>query len=739
MTSSRTNHDQNAGPAMEPLEVRSLMSNDFASVGLSFDTHFFGDTTPGVFATEGVLQDNGAAFGDTFFGAGTGRTRVGGLVFDSLDRFPDGRYRRHPNEGTLGGAFEANGAQFLTTDGFPAGWWFGDFGDGDKEAEFIVERPDQASISDFQGTWRFSLLGAHVPTDNFYSGNGRLVVHSGRIDWTAESGFVPGDGGSSNILTVTSDGRLFTDLDEYFYLSRDGSVMIFADMSTGDGHVFMGVAVRDTAAPPPQELVGDYLLEWGFTDANALGGPNDQVDYRQRYLRLEPDGDYRIWDLDRYDSGHTSNDDALSRGFWHTSGNALVLDRSNSADVLTLAISSNLSTLVGLDLDSGSGTDAILGLATRAFPHGVPGVAVPPILNTPASVPAGRPVVYQLGTDNIWEVVDLIAETGGPIITGDLVSWVDPKDGLGYAAGVSSSGLILYSQPSSGHWTFRNLTSEVFGGEAITGSLQAMTSPDGLVTLTGLSANGELLRYYQTGDTIGAGYRWFFGNINDQDLLPQGQSTPAFVGNLVGYATSWGGLNVAGLDSSGRIWSVWWAPGRARWSVADLTAASGALPLAGSLTVYLTPWNGINIAGLDGAGHIQVTWWVPSFGGAWAQNDLTAETGGPIFKPASVTSYVSSWGGLNIAGIEEGSSEVKVYWWAPARVNEGWAITSLDAAVPAGSELIYGDELHGIAGPDGSLNVFGYGLDGSFLRYFWEPSFGASWMSQNVTAIAVDR
>ncbi len=89
---------------------------------------------------------------------------------------------------------------------------------------------------------------------------------------------------------------------------------------------------------------------------------------------------------------------------------------------------------------------------------------------------------------------------------------------------------------------------------------------------------------------------------------------------------------------------MWWAPGRPRWSVSDLSAVSGAGPIVGNLAVYLTPWDGINLAGLDENGDLQVTWWVPSFGGDWETSNLTDLTGGPTFVTGSVTTYVSDWG-----------------------------------------------------------------------------------------------
>jgi len=725
------------GEFLESLESRTLYAADFVSVGMRFETYGFGNVDGAVFMSEAYVDDDFNTDGDVYTSASYDRTRVDTLPYSSIEQIADGRYRRHPDRGSFGSPFESNGARFLDDDGFPVGWWYGDFGGGDKEAEFIVQRPDSASYSDFYGTWRFTMLSQEVDGEDFDAGYGTLQIDANNVRFFRDAGTVPHT--TSPVDAVTDRGRLTTDAGEYFYLNADKSVLIFADMAEYDGKVSIGVAVRQQPTLSSSELIGSYLLEWGFTDSLASDGPNDEVDFRQRVLSLEADGDYRIWDLDDYDSGKDENQYAISRGFWRLSGDRLILDRDNSSDVVTMAVSPNGSTLLGLSFDDGHTFDSVFGVATRAYPNGPPPVAPTPVISVPAVDSFGRPAVYALGSDDVWEVVDLIREAGGPNLNGRLSSWVDPKDDRAYAAGASASGLILYSQPTSGNWSYRNLTTEISGAQAVVGNVQTMTSPEGLLNIVGLNQAGQLVRYHQTGavDESTGEYRWFFSNIETTDLEPGGQQTPAFEGDLAAYSTSWGGLNVAGVDGDGRVWSVWWAPGQARWTVTDLSAASGVGVIAGGLSVYVTPWNGINIAGIDAAGDLQVTWWVPSFGGNWAHNNLTAETSGPRLRVDSITSYVSSWGGLNIAGFDASTGEVQVYWWAPERSSIGWAVTSLSASVAPSTPRITTGPLIGFAARDQSLNVFGY--DGTtFIRFSWRPS-GAQWQSENLTSIAVDR
>ncbi len=748
-------HDVGATPVLEMLEARALFAGDFASVGMRFETFGFGNLDGDVFISEGFIDDSLSTFGDVFSSGSLDRVRVDTLPYDFIEQSADGRYVRHPDRGSFGVPVESNGARFLDADGFPVGWWYGDFGGGDKEAEFIVERPENAEYSDFVGEWRFSMLTMDVGDEDFDNGYGLLSIDFDDVRFVRDSGRVPHT--ISAIDVVTDRGRLTTEAGEYFYLSKDKSVMIFADMAENDGAVSIGVAVRTSPALSRDELVGGYLLQWAFADTPAADGANGEVDFRQRFLSLEADGDYRIWDLDDWDSGRDENEYAISRGFWRVSGNRLILERRDSDDVVVMGVSPNGSTLVALSLDDGEIFSPVLGVGTRAFPNGIvppPPSGVDAVIAVPAAGEFGRPLVYALGTDYVWEVVDLIREAGGPTPTGgagDVATWIDTKDGRTYAAATSAQGLVLYSQPSSGNWTYRILTSEIAGANAIVGGaegggVQVMTSPDGMVHITGLNAAGDVVRYYQTGErlTSSAAFRWFFADTGD-DLAQVGQHTPVFAGGLVSYATSWGGLNVAGIEeSTGTIWVVWWAPGQTRWTLTTLapTLSPPDYTVAGGLSAYLTPWGGINLSVIDTAGDLRVTWWVPGFGGNWRRSNLTDEVNGgagPALRPDSISTYVSSWGGLNIVGLDASSGDVRVYWWSPERTNIGWAVTSLTAAVPPGTERIVDSPILGRASEDRSLNVFGYAEGGSFVRYFWLPEFGGAWQVEDLTAIAVDR
>jgi hypothetical protein len=415
----------------------------------------------------------------------------------------------------------------------------------------------------------------------------------------------------------------------------------------------------------------------------------------------------------------------------------LSLGNVGFADAITFQTGDDPLALATGDLDASGSPDIVTANFTAD--------SVTVMLNTTAVGPgvvfsisgqnaSGKQIVYQLATDDAWRAVDLIASAGGPAVT-DVVTWTDPKDDRQYAAGSSHTGLILYTNVAGGTWTIRNLSLEQTDARPIVGQLQVMTSPAGLINITGLDDNGDLIRYAQDGTTITTGrYRWDATNLG-QHLRDRGQQMPGFTGPLVSYTTRWGALNVVGLDEFGSIWAVWWAPGRTGWSANNLSEMYGTSPISGGLTVFLTPWDGMNIAGIDDAGHLQVTWWIPAFRGiGWKHSDMTAEFDGPLLAPASVSSFVSSWGGMNVAGIDQDTGEVMVYWWSPERRGIGWAVASLTQTVGLDQPRI-SQVLIGLAPRDSSLNVFGLDDEGDMIRYFWMP--GQPWSAQNLTDIAI--
>lgn len=340
----------------------------------------------------------------------------------------------------------------------------------------------------------------------------------------------------------------------------------------------------------------------------------------------------------------------------------------------------------------------------------------------------GAPIVFR-SNGAAWTAADLAARSGSPPIIGQVSTWVDPKDGLSYAVARTSSGLVIYTNVAGANWTFRNLTAETAGGVNFAADPTVFISTDGFVNIAGLNSGGDLVRYYQNGLGTAGSYQWAFVDVAD-DLRAQELAMPALVGRIISYVTSWNGLNVAGLDAAGAIQSIWWAPGLARWTTSNLSAITGAPPLTGGLTAYLTSWSGINLAGADATGKVSVAWWVPAFGGDWRNTNLSDLIGGPALATDSMTSWVTSWGALNIAG-RQSDGRIVIYWWVPA--TDTWQVAPISDIIPNATLMV--GPLSGHATSTGTLELVGAAATGDVIRYSWDPT--RTWTQDDLTLIAV--
>ncbi len=702
----------------ESLEPRTMLAA-FGGVGIVYRPDSQNLPSAEIFATEGTVNGSLAAAGSVFQEGTSDRRFERSLWYDSISELPDGRYTRHEDRGYLGNPIEQNGARYLSDRGYPVGWYFADYGTP-EEIELLLQRPSfTPDRFDYRGTYRYNLMGVDSENHRGYIADGRLTIGDDLV-YTKLVGSQPYTG--SFVTGVNADGVLTTSRDEFMYLSASGDTIVFADMGSGDGSLHVGVATKETQPANQQAMIGKYLLAWGVQNGDTLN-------FSQLLLELESDGDYKFYDLDEYDSGHF---DVLERGFWSVSGSTVVLDQDQSTDEIRFTIGEDGKLLIAAQVKTNGNVQSLFALGTKV--EAVPGGDK--AYFTADATEGGRPKVYQLETDGKWYRTDLLGK-GGPVINGPVKSWVDPKDNHTYAAAVTAAATTLYTQDAQKQWSVRNLTTELAGSTSIASELAVMTGPDGKIHITGLNSAGELVRYYQTGGTVaGGGYAWGYENITQRSLIPQGLSTPAFHG-LVSFATSWNALNVAGLDSSGDIWAVWWAPGLTSWTVNNLSNEYGADPLAGGLNVWLTSWNAINIGGIASDGSLKVTWWVPQNGSTWIQSNLTEITGGPLLESLSIASFVSSWGAMNIAGVERGTGKIQVYWWSPQSPGQLWQIADMTAALPAGTPSITAP-LQGIASSDNSLNVIG--ISGTHVyRYYWRPDLGTVWAGQDLTSVAVDR
>jgi len=710
----------------ESLEQRAMFSAAYAAVGMGYDFDAGANNSGYVFTVSGTV-DNGQL-------SGSSRTDSGGqwgpgraVATRTVGWGPHARFTSDPAAfASPATAISAEGAQFLQTRGFPVGWQLAHFSKGagvDQELTLLTELPTDAKASDLNGSWLFSIK-AYYSDSMFHhqvvNSIATATVKDGSMTFTWQGEELS----DTRAVVITSGGTVTASgTSRTFYLSKDRSVMLVASPGEVAGLSMFGIGVRAKATVSTSEASGDYRVALGLgEDLNARDVPLSAIGYRDGVLRINKNGSFALLDTNQYDAGKEVTTES---GFWSVAKGVITLVRSSDDSSILCRLSESGQTLVALSDDNEAGV-MLVGTRTIAGPSAGDGGDV--VYSVPGSDPAGNPAIWELASDGVWRHIDLRSRAGGSAITGDIVTWTGSSDNLSYAAAVTTQGLNVYRHDRSGVWTVLDL-SKLGGAEPIAGSLSAMTSPtDGRVHLTGSNTAGQVLDY--SGD--GNGENWTFTNLATSDLLPSGQVVPVFAGPTLSYATSWGGLNVAGLDSAGHIWSIWWAPGREKWSSVDLSVITQAEPLTGGLTVYLTGWNGINLAGIAADGTLRVTWWVPAFGAEWRQSDLTAIFNGPRLDPSTISSYVSSWGGLNITGLDAKTGDVKVYWWSPARGDGNWSVTSLTDIVGASAPRLVRD-IRGIAARDDSLNVVALDSSDHLIRYYWRPSFGGSWLAQDVS------
>lgn len=359
-------------------------------------------------------------------------------------------------------------------------------------------------------------------------------------------------------------------------------------------------------------------------------------------------------------------------------------------------------------------------------------------INITAQNATGLPIVLQQqGGSTTWTGSDLQAKTNSPQITGEVVTWVDSKDNRNYAAAMTTAGLCLFTNTSGSIWTYRNLNTEVTGASMITGNLTVFTTTDNKVHIAGTSGSGDLIDWGQIGASTGGNYQWIATN-RGAELRAQGLSMPQFSGRITSFVTPWNALNVVGLDANGQIQAVWWHQSLntgGRWTTNNLSAEYGAPTLTGGLTVWQTSWNAINIAGTDTNGKLSATWWVPNINnGNWQTNNLTDDYNGPLLQASSMTSWVTSWGAMNVAG-RESDGTIGVYWWVPGHNNNQWQVEHFREEVP-GATLTVGP-VSGVTSLAGTvtMSILSTSATGDILRLWWNSATN-TWAEQNLTQMA---
>lgn len=380
--------------------------------------------------------------------------------------------------------------------------------------------------------------------------------------------------------------------------------------------------------------------------------------------------------------------------------------------------------------------DGVLSSLLNAVPNvtaGPGGSAIVAVLNE-----FGQTTLYQkLSGGTQWTALDPDRDQTLPNPSHNLVTWRDPKDNRFYAAVPTSGGMLLYTNTAAGVWTTRNLTTEISGAGIIASEItqwKTTANRNNVIRLTGIMANGDVVQYEQTVTVLTSGYRWNFKNLSD-DLRLINAVTPDFQGRLIAYSTAWDAWHIAGLDSAGQIQTIWRGPRMSQWVLSNLSTITGAPTLSGGLSVYLTSWQGINLAGVDSAGNLQVTWWIPRFAGTWVVSGLSSGIGAPPVVGSSITSFNTPAGGLNIAA-RTTDNDVVVFWWVPGAPGNNWRVQNVTEIVEASTTpLALSGELSATASGDGITSIVGRGPDGKVVRFYGTVT-AQTWLMEDLSDLA---
>lgn len=230
---------------------------------------------------------------------------------------------------------------------------------------------------------------------------------------------------------------------------------------------------------------------------------------------------------------------------------------------------------------------------------------------------------------------------------------------------------LITGDLSTGAWPAQDLTATI-DAPGLTGDLTTYQPSWGSIHLAGLDARGHAINYW-TAPSLN--FEWQFSDLTE---LFDG---PTMSGGLTGYVAAWDGLNLAGLNSSGEVVVYWWAPGLEDWQTINMTEEFDGPTLSGQLTAYVTPWGGLNIAGLDADGHIVTYWWAPGLE-RWFVSDITDAASGPAMAEG-VSAAVTTDGFINLFGFDGSGALTMLRWNLPA---DSWGATNAteESGAPAG-------------------------------------------------------
>lgn len=331
-----------------------------------------------------------------------------------------------------------------------------------------------------------------------------------------------------------------------------------------------------------------------------------------------------------------------------------------------------------------------------------------------------------------WTAQVLVIPAGATVY--DAAVW---NNGVAVA---TSAGLIRLIRAADGTWDSLNLTTDIGNGATGVGrSLHAITSLNGYIVLTGLNADNQVVIYGSNDANPDKDTAWSYDNLSLTVPGPDDGPVPAFQGDLVTYVTPWNGLNIAGLVSgTGEPATIWTAPGITGWRYSNLAEAQEDPVVAQGFTrlvVNITPWGGISLTDSDSA--LRTVWWAPALGGTWkfaALADVVSNAPRPQLVESSVVAFATTWGGQNIAGTDA-DGHLWVYWWSPE--SNKWVADSLQDAVGDLDGRTFAPRLAAYA-TSGNVPMGVTAIDSNAHALHMYFKIGTGWLVTDATA-AVDQ
>ncbi|MEN0020099.1 MAG: hypothetical protein AAF747_04345 [Planctomycetota bacterium] len=540
--------------------------------------------------------------------------------------------------------------------------------------------------------------------------------------------------------------------DLWAYVNKDRTLLVIADVDETETDPRLTILTRAANNSQPAQASGVYELAFGF-DRDYVDSGNSEETYAD-FGSLTVNGDgTAVFNSPRV--GSVGGTFTTTANVWAFSvslgGESLTISGTMTPDGQFLTVTNENGVEEGEPFN-----EDLFGFGVRVVgdgntdgnptPNGTGFINNSTVFPRDRFEPIGSNDGALFGVESAYVNVDssnnaeLFYRTGdgwqGVEVTGESISEAE------VLVSESSGRVLLYTLDANGDLKQRVLQADGTLGEATTistetlaGQLVAFQQVTGngqgqLVEanyVAAMNADGELILH-----TSFASGTPFVTNIADE-LAANGRSMPEMVGTLTNYVTFWGQLTIAGLDSNGAIQTVWTiGNGTGDWNATNLSAITGAPAYQGGLTTFVTSWGAINVVGVVESGDSVATWWVPQFGGDWRTlNYNVAFSSTTQFVPGTVAAYVTPWSQLTVLGIDT-DGNAQAFWWVPQFEGNWRSFAFNSQSTPITFDT--SEQLTGVTDRANTISVFGTRTDGSVGTFEFDTGGTQQWSSLNLNS-----